>query len=110
MLQAGFARVDITPPLGTPMAGYFHKRCAKGVLDPLYANAVAITSGEETVILIALDALGIQESYTDTVRAAIEEKGLLGILSGPLTAASAGTAAALVFGFLAALISRGKLK
>ena len=44
------------------------------------------------------------------VRAAIEEKGLLGILSGPLTAASAGTAAALVFGFLAALISRGKLK
>lgn len=74
MLQAGFARVDITPPLGTPMAGYFHKRCAKGVLDPLYANAVAITSGEETVILVALDALGIQESYTDTVRAAIEER------------------------------------
>ena len=44
------------------------------------------------------------------VRTAIEEKGLLGILSGPLTAASAGTAAALVFGFVAALISRGKLK
>ena len=44
------------------------------------------------------------------VRTAIEEKGLLGILSGSLTAASAGTAAALVFGFVAALISRGKLK
>lgn len=44
------------------------------------------------------------------VRAAVEEKGALGILAGPLTAASAGTAAALCFGYLAALISRGKPK
>ena len=44
------------------------------------------------------------------VRAAVDEKGWLGVLTGALTAASAGTAAALCFGFLAALISRGKLK
>ena len=44
------------------------------------------------------------------IRAAVDERGLLGALSGALTAASAGTAAALCFGFLAALISRGKLK
>ncbi len=44
------------------------------------------------------------------VRAAVEEKGLLGVLSGPLTAAAIGTTAALLFGFLAALISRGKPK
>ncbi len=44
------------------------------------------------------------------VRAAVDEKGLIGALSGPLTAAATGTAAALCFGFLAALISRGKPK
>ena len=44
------------------------------------------------------------------VRSAVDEKGLLGVLSGPLTAAAIGTTAALLFGFLAALISRGKPK
>ena len=44
------------------------------------------------------------------VRDAVDEKGWLGILTGSLTAASAGTAAALCFGYLAALISRGKPK
>lgn len=44
------------------------------------------------------------------VRAAVDEKGWLGVLTGALTAASAGTAAALCFGFLAALVSRGKPK
>lgn len=44
------------------------------------------------------------------VRAAVDEKGLLGVLTGELTAASAGTAAALCFGYLAALFCRGKPK
>ena len=44
------------------------------------------------------------------VREAVQEKGLLGALTGGLTAASGGTAAALVFGFLATLIFRGKPK
>ena len=44
------------------------------------------------------------------VRAAVDEKGLLGVLSGPLTAAAIGTTAALVLGFLAALLSRGRPK
>ena len=44
------------------------------------------------------------------VRAAVEEKGLLGALTGPLTAAAGGTAAALVFGYLTALVCKGKAK
>ncbi len=44
------------------------------------------------------------------VREAVEEKGLLGALTGPLTAAAGGTAAALVFGFLVALVCKGKPK
>ena len=44
------------------------------------------------------------------VRSAVEEKGLLGALTGPLTAAAGGTAAALVFGYLTALVAKGKAK
>ena len=44
------------------------------------------------------------------VREAVEKKGLLGALTGPLTAAAGGTAAALVFGYLVALVCKGKAK
>ena len=44
------------------------------------------------------------------VRKAVEEKGLIGALTGGLSAAAGGTAAALCFGFLASLIFRGKPK
>ena len=41
------------------------------------------------------------------VRRAVDEKGLLGALTGGLSAAAGGTAAALIFGYLAALFCRG---
>ncbi len=44
------------------------------------------------------------------VRTAVEEKGLLGALTGGFTAAAGGIAAALVFGYLACLIFHGKPK
>ena len=44
------------------------------------------------------------------VRKAVDEKGLLGALTGGLTAAAGGTAAALCFGYLAAILFRSKPK
>ena len=44
------------------------------------------------------------------VRKAVDEKGLLGALTGPLSAAAAGTSAALVAGFIGALFFKGKHK
>ena len=44
------------------------------------------------------------------VREAVDEKGLLGALTGGLSASAGGIAAALVFGYLAALIFKGKPK
>lgn len=41
------------------------------------------------------------------VRQAVDEKGLLGALTGGLSAAAGGTAAALVFGLIAAAVCRG---
>ena len=44
------------------------------------------------------------------VRKAVDEKGLLGALTGGITAAAGGIAAALVFGYLACLAFKGKTK
>lgn len=44
------------------------------------------------------------------VKEAVGEEGLLGALTGGLRAAAGGIAAALVFGYLACLISKGKPK
>ncbi len=44
------------------------------------------------------------------VKKAVDESGLLGALTGEFTAAAGGTAAALIFGFLAAILSKGKPK
>ena len=44
------------------------------------------------------------------VREAVAEQGLLGALTGGLSAAAGGTTAALCFGYLAALVSRGRPK
>ena len=71
MLKAGFSRIDVTPPLGSEISGYFEKRYAKGVLDPLYLNAVAIGNGEKTVLLMAIDYIGIRLPYNIKIREAI---------------------------------------
>ncbi|MDY3845283.1 MAG: SpoVA/SpoVAEb family sporulation membrane protein [Eubacteriales bacterium] len=74
---------------------------AVGLFEPLknFAGAGA------TVPLVGFGgnvALGIRE--------AVDKEGLLGALTGGLTAAAGGTAAALCFGYLVALIFNGKPK
>jgi hypothetical protein len=41
-LRVGAAAVSITPPAGTPLAGYYRKRLSEGVLDDLYSKAVVV--------------------------------------------------------------------
>ena len=57
--KAGFARVDATPPLGIPIVGYFHKRVADGVLDPLNVECVAVSDGTNSALIYCVDDLGL---------------------------------------------------
>lgn len=54
-LKAGFSRINITPALGTEIAGYFQARYAEGVLDELEINALALSTGEDKVVLMSAD-------------------------------------------------------
>jgi len=74
MTKAGFSRVDVTPPLGSYLAGYFSDRFAKGILDPIELNAIAVSDGENTVLVIASDFLGIAKPYCDAIAKRITEK------------------------------------
>ena len=69
--KAGFARVDITPPLGTYMPGYYQNRRATEVLDPLQVNMVALSDGRETALVAQLDTEALSDVTADLMRDAI---------------------------------------
>jgi neutral ceramidase len=56
-LQAGAAKVDITPPTGYAMWGYAarHDAPSEGVLDSLHARALVLAVGDEKIALVSLD-------------------------------------------------------
>ena len=72
-LQAGFSRVNVTPMLGIPIAGYFVPRYAEGVLDELEVNALALSDGKKTVVVMAVDHCGLMTNILDNFRAHISE-------------------------------------
>ncbi len=74
MLKAGFSRVDVTPPLGSYISGYFYERYAKGVLDPIELNAIAYSDEGETVILVIADFIGVDKKYCDEIREKISAR------------------------------------
>ena len=71
MLKAGFARIDVTPPLGTTLAGYYETRYADGILDPLLATAIAFDNGENRIIVMSIDIIGFNQKLMNRVRAAV---------------------------------------
>jgi neutral ceramidase len=78
-LQAGAAKVGITPPVGFPMWGYGarHDLPSKGVLDPLHARAVVLAAGKERIAIVSLD-LGrapTRES-TEAIRKRVKQAGI----------------------------------
>ena len=72
-LEAGVAQVDITPPPGLPMYGYFdrlrHNQLSAGTLDPLYARVLVLQASSKRVALVTLD-LGrtFNESWLNRLR------------------------------------------
>ena len=61
--SAGFARLDVTPPLGIPLVGYFHHRVADGVLDPLVIECVAVSDGTNDALIYCVDDLHLTNPF-----------------------------------------------
>ena len=71
--RVGISKVDITPPVGTYLAGFAaRKEPSAGIYHPLRATAVAIDDGKTPVLLIGADLLGFYER-TEAVRERVRE-------------------------------------
>jgi len=68
-LRIGAAEIDITPPIGHRMAGYFDERLATGIHDPLKAKAIVIQQHEEQVAFVFCDLVGLSLNVTTNARA-----------------------------------------
>ena len=69
--KAGFARTDITPPLGVYMPGYYQARHAKEILDPLSIDCVACNDGKKTALIMQFDTEALSDWVADGMRDAI---------------------------------------
>lgn len=73
-LQAGIARVDLTPPLSmkAPLGGYGMRmnRPAEGVHDRIFAKALVLSDGTRKFALVTADLLG----FAPPVKPAIVER------------------------------------
>jgi len=74
-LAAGVGKADITPPVGTPLAGYGARlgRPSTGVHDPTEARALIIDTGAIKVALASVDHLGFDSGMVARIQAVASE-------------------------------------
>jgi hypothetical protein len=73
-LHVGVAAVKITPPGGTPMAGYYYARGSEDVLDDLYAKAAVLDDGSTKVALVVCDIISLPRGTVLDARQLIEQQ------------------------------------
>ncbi len=74
VLKGGCGKVNITPPLGIPLIGSYGKP-SDDVLDELYAKALVLDDGTNTVAIVSCDLLYAPlEEITEPVRRIVKDK------------------------------------
>jgi hypothetical protein len=73
-LRAGAASVLITPPLGTPLAGYYSPRGTTAVLDDLYCKALVLEQGGTRAALVVCDLISLPRRTIQEARRLIEKQ------------------------------------
>ncbi len=73
-LKAGFGRVNVNPPMGIPISGYFKPRFAEGILDDLEINVLALECAGTKTLLINVDNCGIEQVLCGEYRKAVSDK------------------------------------
>lgn len=72
--RAAASQVEITPPNGTPLAGYYRARAVEGVLDPLYAKTIVMEQDGIHAALVVLDVTYTTQALVDAARAAVQKQ------------------------------------
>jgi hypothetical protein len=76
-IRAGAARATITPNPkhgAVYMAGFGNNRVATGVHDDLYARCLALSAGQQPLVLCGVDSIGLFSDDVERIRAAVRTK------------------------------------
>lgn len=68
-MRAGFGMAEITPPVGTELAGfgYYLERRMEGIRDPLHIRAAVLEEGSVRVLVISCELLGLSQEVADAL-------------------------------------------
>ena len=72
-MKTGYSKVCINPPYGAPIVGYYEHRYVKGILDNLYARAVAFDDGVKKSVIIAVDVCLLSQPYINAMKEAVQK-------------------------------------
>lgn len=69
-LQAGFAKVDVTPDFQVGLGGYSNAmiRRSQGVVAPVYVTCIALREGEETILMYTIDSCNCSPYIVGRIR------------------------------------------
>jgi hypothetical protein len=71
-LKAGFAKRNISPERGAPLAGFAARQgVCEGIHDELFARALVLTNGAAVVALVSLDLLAVASDFVEATRKAV---------------------------------------
>ena len=75
-MMVGFARANITPSDSVPLGGYGNTstRMSNDMLDYIYTSAIAISDGENTVVIIENDLTAAVPTVLGKVRDKVSQK------------------------------------
>jgi hypothetical protein len=71
-VQAGFAEIEITPPLGTHKIGWLKEIVSTEVLSPLYARVAVFGAEATSIAFVQLDTLFIAWPEVSAIRQGVE--------------------------------------
>lgn len=80
--RAGAARVDITPTMSTPLAGYGERqsKLSEGVMDPVYSRSLVLEDGNKKLAIVSNDILLVLADMKQEIARSVADLKLDGIL------------------------------
>jgi neutral ceramidase len=77
--EAGWSLRSITPPIGTPLAGFGDRRGkpSTGVHDEIFVKALAVSDGTDKAVIVGSDMLIVPENVAELVRSRVSEQTTL---------------------------------
>ena len=74
--RAGWASRSITPPPGTPLAGFGDRegKPSTGIHDEIFVKALAVSDGYDTAVIVTADMLIVPENVAELVRIRVSQQ------------------------------------